>query len=82
MLKRTKNKIRDIVRDMMAKNLAVLFVECEKCGCLLRRRRAFEGSDEIRLDSHPCTILTHNGVKKIVYTPYYCRRCKPKKGKN
>lgn len=49
-------------------------VDCETCGCMIRKEKAIRGKSKIM------------GVPPLwrtpyweLYTPYYCRRCAPKK---
>lgn len=58
-------------------------VECEVCGCLLKKATARKGKDELRY--RPINVFTIAPVvldpwpeEAYVYTPYYCKIHAPK----
>jgi len=50
-------------------------VKCEKCKCYVSREDAIKGEPEIR-------DIGVKGCYEVIYTPYYCHRCVPKKLKS
>jgi len=55
-------------------------VECEKCGCLLKKETAFKGPGEIRRKESRVDETFHRWADYIDYIhyPYYCKVHKPK----
>ena len=70
--------LRDNVNDIGT------LVECETCGCLLRRWKAIKGKSSIRTqyqrDDDSSIALNQQMTKQIetIYTPYYCKVHAPK----
>lgn len=60
-------------------------VDCETCGCMVNKSIAVKGKSEIR-NCAPL-IITLDGhdyagsypTVEYIHTPYYCKRCAPKK---
>ena len=48
-------------------------LDCEICGCLVRKNMAVKGKAEIR---------NYANKTDCIFTPYYCKRCAPKEGKD
>jgi len=44
-------------------------LDCDICGCIVRKHIAVKGKAEIRNTDY-------------IFTPYYCKRCAPKEGKD
>lgn len=58
-------------------------VECEKCGCLLKKETAIKGKSEVREEKS--YIMSYNDAKfyeknpkEYIHIPYYCKVHKPK----
>jgi len=71
-------------------------IECEKCGCLIKKQARFKGKSEIRQNKSQnvfnsplnvpslqnyAALLGSKAEKEHLYTPYYCLRCKPRTAK-
>ena len=57
------------------------FVECEVCGCLLKKTTAIKGKSEVRDRSIEMAFehgyyIPHK--REYIYTPYYCKIHQPK----
>jgi hypothetical protein len=52
------------------------FVDCDSCGCLIRRDVSIKGTPEIRRPSYmdiPGIYITNE--KEYIFYPYFCKRC-------
>ena len=90
--KKWRHKIDDEVRGIYKSIQEVknsvddigILVECETCGCLLRRWKAIKGKSSIRTQYQPDydsnIVLNQPMTKQIetIYTPYYCKVHAPK----
>ena len=47
------------------------FVECDKCGCLLYKDKAFKGKGEIR--TKRVMYFLHSIDEEHIHYPYYCK---------
>jgi hypothetical protein len=76
-----KNLIDDEIREL-GKRISILensiapYVECETCGCLLKKDTAIEGKKTIEQKLSYDKIFSMQRIDYI-HTPYYCRKCKP-----
>ena len=77
------NKLKRRVRTIEA-NISFLIIkvnsyledctcDCEICGCIVRKSMAVKGKAEIR---------NYANKTDYIFTPYYCKRCAPKEGKD
>lgn len=49
--------------------------ECETCGCLVRKSKAYRGNSEIQHRIVRCFKhgYVHNDIEEYIYHPYYCK---------
>jgi len=62
---------------------AVVVVECEKCGCLLNKKTAYQGKSVIKYKSverYTLGIYMGDHKKEYIAKQYFCKMHKPKKG--
>lgn len=51
-------------------------VTCEVCGCLVDKRDAVDGKDEVRVKCDASSFIAFlSSREKHIHTPHYCKRC-------
>jgi hypothetical protein len=62
--------VAGLIRELEYGYVRCYLVECEICGCLLRKYSAYKGNGRITRKSF--------GREEYIYYPYYCNVHKPK----
>lgn len=55
-------------------------VDCEICGCMVRKEVAVKGKSEVRerFNGRLFSLFFIHAEDEYLYTPYFCKRCAPK----
>lgn len=51
-------------------------VDCEGCGCRVRKAYAKRGKSEVRIKEQYFTFRGYQDVE-FIFTPFWCKRCAP-----
>ena len=70
----TKSRIEKIKEEINKDN-----VECEKCGCLVRKDHAFRGKSKIVEVFAYSPFSSYPRTKEVIKETYYCKLHSPKK---
>ena len=77
-----QEKIIDLQKQINAIPRPPEYVECEICGCLLKKDTAFKGNPEVRQKLTPTYNLYYPPyLEDYIFYPYFCKTHIPKEKK-
>ena len=80
-------KLEQEIKNLQSKILSTPdLVECETCGCAIKKETATKGESIIKKYELPYFMMRScfrdEDTEEHIHTPYYCKRCAPKDKKS
>ncbi len=75
-------ELKEDIENRVKKNNLPDLIDCQICGCCVRRSVAIKGKSEIRIHTvfspyNQAICWPHSQEEEYIFTPFYCKRCSP-----